>query len=297
MTSKPFFSVIIPTYNRAAFIKQSVLSVLTQNYEQYEVIVVDDGSQDNTKEIVSRINSKKVRYIYQNNNERAVARNRGVQESTGDYITFLDSDDILYSDYFKKASALIIRNNNPPFAHLGYEIINSSGCVLSRINSRKGSLNNLLIEGNSLSCIGICIRKDIATLHPFKEDRRIIGSEDYELWMRLASRYPMIYSNEVTAALIQHESRSVLGFESRQLIERVELTVKYILEDEMFNRVFYSSRNRLVAHRYLYLSLHLVMSNRQKLGLWYWRKAVVTYPKVLFHRKTFGILSNIIFHK
>ncbi len=218
MIGKLFFSVIIPTYNRAAFIKQSILSVLNQDYELYEVIVVDDGSQDNTKEIVSRIDSERVRYVYQNNNERAVARNRGVQESTGDYVTFLDSDDMLYPNYLKVASALITHNDSPPFAHLGYEIIDSSSHVLSRINSRKGNLNHLLIEGNSLSCIGVCIRKDIATLHPFNEDRRIIGSEDYELWMRLASRYPMIYSNEVTAALIQHDHRSVLGFKPRQLI-------------------------------------------------------------------------------
>lgn len=294
MNTNLSFSIIIPTYNRGSFIEKSILSVLNQNYEHFEIIIVDDGSQDNTSEIVRRIRSKKIRYIYQSNKERAVARNRGILEAIGDYVTFLDSDDILYSHHLQQAALIISNSFDPPFVHLGYEIKDSSGRILSRINNRKGNLN--LIEGNSLSCIGIFIRRDIAQQHLFNEDRRIIGSEDYELWMRLSARYSIVYSNEITAALIQHNARSVLSYKSDQLIERAMLTMKYIIEDEGFRQNFWQHRNRFIAHRYLYLALHLILESRIRLGIACWRKAVIKYPNVLFHRKTLGIFKNIILH-
>lgn len=296
MDDSPSFSVVIPTYNRGAFILDAIQSVLQQDYRAYEAIIVDDGSQDNTQELVSEVNSPKVKYIYQTNSERAVARNRGVLEAKNDYVTFLDSDDVLYSNYLQEAAKVITRYEMPPFVHLRYEIKNKKGHVFSRMDKRKGSLNQKLIEGNSLSCLGIFIRNDIAKLHPFNEDRRIIGSEDYELWMRLASLYPIVYSNEVVAALTQHEDRSVLNVVPEQLINRIELTIDYLIENEGFRVRFGKYQRKFVAHRYLYLSLHLVMSQHKKLGVSYWFKALVNRPQILFHRKTIGILKNLLRH-
>lgn len=94
----PFFSVIIPTYNRSNFIVATITSVLEQNFEDFEVLVIDDGSTDNTKEIIERIlqKDKRVKYFYKTNAERGAARNFGVQESNGKFLIFLDSDDLFY---------------------------------------------------------------------------------------------------------------------------------------------------------------------------------------------------------
>jgi len=86
-------SVIIPTYNRAETIKRSIMSALNQTYKDIEVLVVDDGSTDCTKEIVADIKDERLRYIYQDHVNGNVARNNGIQNAKGDYIAFLDSDD------------------------------------------------------------------------------------------------------------------------------------------------------------------------------------------------------------
>src|SRR5690349_3602213 len=89
----PKVSVIIPTYNRAQFIARAVDSVLEQTYKDFEIIVIDDGSSDNTQEILKAYEGK-IRYVYQQNKGISAARNRGIQEAKGEYIAFLDSDDV-----------------------------------------------------------------------------------------------------------------------------------------------------------------------------------------------------------
>lgn len=89
----PEVSVIIATYNRADLLPRAIQSVLDQTYQDFELIVVDDGSTDNTREVVESFEDGRIRYIWQENQERAVARNTGIAASNGQYITFLDSDD------------------------------------------------------------------------------------------------------------------------------------------------------------------------------------------------------------
>lgn len=101
-------SVIIPTYNYGRFIKEAIDSVLAQSFVDYEVIVIDDGSTDNTAKIVKMICKENVSYIYQNNKGASSARNRGIAESKGKYLLFLDADDSLNKDqllFFEKSSA------------------------------------------------------------------------------------------------------------------------------------------------------------------------------------------------
>jgi len=87
-------SVIIPAYNRANIVRETVDSVLRQTYAQFEVIVVDDGSTDNTREVLATYRDPRVRYFYKTNGGLSSARNFGLSAATGEYIAFLDSDDV-----------------------------------------------------------------------------------------------------------------------------------------------------------------------------------------------------------
>ena len=99
MENKILFSIIIPTYNRASLIKETINSVLLQDYPNFEIIIVDDGSTDDTENIVKSIEDSRINYHKKTNAERGAARNFGIKLAKGEYITFLDSDDILYVNH------------------------------------------------------------------------------------------------------------------------------------------------------------------------------------------------------
>lgn len=90
---KPFFSIIVPTYNRANTLRLPIDSIISQTYTNWELIIVDDGSTDNTKEIIDGYNDQRIRYVWQENQERSVARNHGIRLAKGEWLCFQDSDD------------------------------------------------------------------------------------------------------------------------------------------------------------------------------------------------------------
>src|SRR5690606_12236032 len=95
------FSIIVPTYNRVSFIRKTIVSVLHQSYQNFEIVIIDDGSTDNTEKVILSLQDLRIKYYKKENEERAVARNCGIEKATGDYVTFLDSDDILYPNHFE----------------------------------------------------------------------------------------------------------------------------------------------------------------------------------------------------
>ncbi len=107
MQANLFFSVVIPTYNRASFVGKTIQSLLAQTYSHFEIIVVDDGSTDDTEAVVRGIRSDKLTYHKKKNGERAAARNTGARLAKGDYVNFFDSDDLAYPVHLHTALDLI----------------------------------------------------------------------------------------------------------------------------------------------------------------------------------------------
>ncbi len=287
-----FFSIIIPTYNRSQKITTTIDSVLQQSNTHFEILIIDDGSTDNTEEVVKSIQDPRIRYFKKQNEERAIARNYGIERAKGDYITFLDSDDILYPNHFKEANKIINEKNSREWFHLAYEIRDEKGKMLRQENKRNDSINYSLITGNHLSCIGIFVRKDIMKENLFNEDPKIIGSEDYELWLRLASKYPLHYSNTITSCIIQHSDRSVISsFDDLKLVERMDRLIEIVEGNSIFNQTDFKI---FKAHRYAYLSLHLAMNKNRRLAFNYLKQAILLDSHLLVHRKTMGILKNLV---
>jgi glycosyltransferase involved in cell wall biosynthesis len=109
----PFFSIILPTYNRASFLSRSIGSVLIQDFQDWELLIIDDGSTDHTKEIVNSFNDQRIKYIYQENSERSAARNHGIKLATAEWICFLDSDDEYLQEHLKIFHKEIESNETP----------------------------------------------------------------------------------------------------------------------------------------------------------------------------------------
>lgn len=294
MTVYPIkFSVVIPSYNRAALIPKTIQSILDQTVQDFEIIVVDDGSKDNTEEVVKAIADPRISYYKKENGERGAARNYGAARSKGQYVTFIDSDDWMYPFYFEEAQKIIDAHNTPEIFHMSYEFVSPEGAVLDQKFHEK-DLNAQELKENIMGCIGVVVRNDIINTYRFSEDRRLSGTEDWLLWLRIGSRYPIYYSDRITAAALNHDERSVLNYKEEQLAIRGELLVKYLKEDEHFVKTNGKHLNRIAAHMYSYTAIHLALMKNRSRTVHYWLKAIKLNTAELFTRRSLAIMKRLI---
>jgi len=289
----PDFSVIIPTFNRADFVRSAVESVLQQTHINFEVLIVDDGSTDNTEEVVASICDSRVKYFKKVNGERAAARNFGVANAVGSYVTFLDSDDTLKTDHLMEAKKFREQNAEAIIFHLGYDVVRSDGTIIYPWKPLPDPVNQKLMEGNYLSCMGVFIRRDIADQNRFNEDRDLSGSEDYELWVRLAARYPIRTSPVSTACLVNHDERSVLQIDSDKLSKRISLVRQYLINDEKVKRVFGARLNVLFGFHFLYEALHNAMGGHRWCAIRALLRGIGQYPSVMFNYRFWVVLKKL----
>lgn len=197
MLSKESISVVIPTYNRANDLIKAVQSALNQTYPVTEIVVCDDGSTDNSKELISQLNNPLVKWIDCGKNGRpAIPRNRGIAESTGKWIAFLDSDDSWVPQKTEQQMTAI--------KQFGVKAV-CSNAVRIRKGEEKGayvvcdkaliSLQDLMIQ-NSVVCSSAMIEKQLLlSTSLFPTDRKLVA-EDYALWLRIATQTDFAFVNE-----------------------------------------------------------------------------------------------------
>ena len=293
MTHNPTFSLIIPTYNRADFILKTIESALAQDFSDYEIIVIDDGSTDQTETVVRNISNGKIKYFKKNNAERGAARNTGVQIANGKYITFLDSDDILFPNHFSTAFDFLTANKSPDVFHLAYQIINAEGAVIKKVNNLK-SINQDIISGNPLSCMGVFVRQDVMRENLFNEDRDLSGLEDWELWIRIAANHTILACNKITSAIIQHSQRSVMEANPDKLIRKGEKFIHYVLSDKNNQQVYGNALRKTSASAKTYVALHLAMSNAPKKMIWNFLKEGVSDDVGELFSKRFLVILKLM---
>lgn len=288
------FTLVIPTYNRAEFIVKTLQSIESQTYSNFEVIIVDDGGSDNTQAIVNDFNNPKFTYFRKANGERGAARNFGLKKANGSYVNFVDSDDLLYPNHLEEAQKMIKNYKRPEVFHLAYDIKDSDGRLMKEVTNFANPINDHLVYGNHLSCNGVFIRKDVAEIHHFNENRMLAASEDYELWLRLASRFPIWCSKEITSTVINHEARSVLTINKEKFLVRVNLLIDLVANNETFIKRYGNRRAQFYAAMQIYAALHLAMAGHKSESIVYLQKAIFSYPALLYDRRFFGVLKNLI---
>ncbi len=289
------FSIVIPTYNRATFIAETVQSLLSQTYTKFEIIVVDDGSTDNTEAVIKNIKDERVQYHKVKNGERGAARNYGAKIAKGEYINFFDSDDVAYPIHLDTAFKLVNNHNHPEIFHLGYNVVDNERKVVRAVNDLTGDVNlRLFTKGNVFSCNGVFMRKDIAMNHPFIEDRNLAGSEDAVLWMQLACHYKWICNNTITTSIIDHDSRSVVSMNKEKLIGRLNLFVNNVITYPPFVAKFSSYSKYIRTEAYTYAALHLAMAGYTKDALLYLFKMYGNDISTFATRRNLACIKRII---
>jgi glycosyltransferase involved in cell wall biosynthesis len=212
----PFFSIIIPLYNKKKFIEATLNSVLCQTFIDFEIIVINDGSTDESEAIVLGFNDKRIQLYNQKNQGAAVARNLGIEKAKYDYIAFLDADDLWMENHLETLSTLIHDFPNMGIYASRYQLIFKVG--KNSIPKFKGissdfygivpdyfdaSLNFAVTTSSSIAVPKYIFEKT----GNFKS--KISSGQDSDMWIRIASKYPVAISNKVTASYLHYIENSL----------------------------------------------------------------------------------------
>lgn len=206
MDTSPLFSIVIPVYNKARYIRHTLDSVLAQTLPNFEIIVVDDGSTDKSREIVESIHSNKIRIIIQANSGVSAARNHGIRESQGKWIAFLDADDTLYPHALEEYAKMMTMFPNAKVLITSYDTSIKRFISREKYHYCKGFYQETLkyyAKGSFyLAWTGcICVNKDsLNQIGGFNEN--YTHGEDIDMWYRLVSNFTTVKS-EVTTAFYQ----------------------------------------------------------------------------------------------
>ncbi len=199
------FSVVIPLYNKACYVEKAVLSVLSQTFTEYELIIVNDGSKDNFKEVLERIDLKNTDYrlINQANAGVSSARNIGVQSSKYPYIAFLDADDWWEPTYLEEMSLLVKEYPEGGIYGSSYYLVKNENKRIAPIGLKpgfkSGEINYYQVYAETL-CMPLWTGAVVVPKECFLEQGGFnpvlkLG-EDLDLWVRIALKYPVVFINK-----------------------------------------------------------------------------------------------------
>jgi glycosyltransferase involved in cell wall biosynthesis len=207
----PLISIVIPTYNRADLIGKAIQSILDQTYNNWELIVVDNYSDDNTREVIDSFNDDRIVILSRpRTGSVAASRNLGVANSNGEWIAFLDSDDWWFPKKLEYASKRF--QKGPGLIYHDLQIVTADGRPLNRRKTRsrklKGALYlDLLLNGNDIALSSVVVKKEIfLKVNGMNESPSFFAVEDYDTWLRIAqitNRFE--YMNKTLGAYRLHD--------------------------------------------------------------------------------------------
>jgi len=253
VSNSPFFSVIIPTYNRPQLAVRAIESVLQQEYQDFEILLIDDGSDDDYSKVVEKYKLDK-RFIYhkQNNAHLSAARNKGIQLAKGKWICFLDDDDYYLNNHLNVLKVCIDHNSK----------------------DRKDveySLTYVITVNN------VCLHKSILEEYKFDESLRI--AEDYNMWVRILCKYTLFEAQEHTTVYFQ-SSQTMSSFNLSSTIKYLTSYLKTFSIEQVENGVSFKTRKRIIS-KYVEWYFNLLIQEKEKLNYFILKKVICSYPSIM----------------
>jgi glycosyltransferase involved in cell wall biosynthesis len=256
--SNPVVSVIIPTYNQANLLQKALESVINQAFQDWEAIVIDNYSDDNTQQVVESRGDSRIKYIrFRNNGIIAASRNLGIAHSTGEYIAFLDSDDLWYPS---KLSTCLFQFSQGADSVCHGMWIRKDGKLWKKFIPQQPKCDfydTLLFEGNStITTSTVVLKRDcLLKFGAFCEDQEIVTAEDYDLWLRLLKNniswkvvpqilgeYTMHSSNSSNNIRRQMKSEETVFLRELKEIKSVSLMKKFRMKKRLMMIAFRAGR-------------------------------------------------------
>ncbi|NJO30494.1 MAG: glycosyltransferase [Richelia sp. SL_2_1] len=301
--TKPVISVIIPAYNAAKTIQETVMSVLNQTFSNLELIVINDGSQDSTLEVLSSIKDSRLQVFFYENAGISMARNRGIERASGEFISFLDADDIWTPDKLEAQLTALEKNPQAGVAYSWVDYIDEYGNFFhpgNHITINGSAYEKMLVQNILENGSNPLIRREALTeVGGF--DSSLTLAEDWDMWLRLSERYDFVTVPSVQI-LYRISSRSastnIVKMENSclKLIEKsfknAPASLQYLKKNTLSTLYHYltfkslesplSRKNGIIAMGYFWN----VIKNDSS-TIWQWQ----TMSKALFKISTVLILS------
>jgi glycosyltransferase involved in cell wall biosynthesis len=260
-----FFSVVIPTFNRANLIVPTIRSVQAQSFTDYEIIIIDDGSTDDTKDVVTDLNVPELRYIKTTNLERGCARNNGLRLATGEFVVFLDSDDLFEKNHLQVLFKAIKANPSCNFFASKYQFLTSTGLIKSSDvqNLQEGYYSYIdLLKGNFLAC-NFCVRRINSKMKSFEEKKNFSIMEDWMFLMENLRHDRLYLVNEFTVLLRDHQDRS-MNSDNQRVIDRKLIATQWIEEHVTLSQ---KEKRVMWAYSFYFCAIHAYLDHKRMQGV------------------------------
>jgi glycosyltransferase involved in cell wall biosynthesis len=262
----PEVSVIMPAYNAARFIGEALQSVLQQTFQDFEIIVVDDGSTDDTARVVAGIGDPRIRYVYQENGGPSSARNHGLRLATGSFIAFLDADDVWEPAFLERMLSHLRTHPDLDGAYCGYRYMQADGTPLPEVVARvvpSQRLYEALLDGNFINMCSVVIRpRCFERIGGFDEALR--QAEDSDLWLRAARTFQIDGVPDVLVWYRQHSCNHTLNLQVK-LRSLQRLVEKHFGSDDTHADTW-SAEKRLAYAAYYRMRAVILLRSKDVLG-------------------------------
>jgi len=261
MSDTPLASIIIPVYNQAEYVAEAVRSALAQDWPNFEVLIIDDASTDNTPEVISAFAKDERISIFRNDRNLDCVRtfNRGISLSKGEYFGILAADDTWEPEFLEKCVNALERHHEAGFAYTRLNLIESQGRKRPRFKDRivhradhfGDEFSNIIRQLNPIPHHATVVRK-VCLEEVGLYDEELTTTHDWDLWLRLSRKFPVVFINEYLANYRVHETnvsklRSKTGDKANFIIR----TLDRVFEMENLPDVLLGERNEIYAHAWL----------------------------------------------
>lgn len=280
----PKVSVIITTYNSMAYLPQTVESVLRQTFTDFEVLLVDDGSSDSTLEWASGLVDPRVKLISQQNQGVCVARNTGIAHARGEYVSFLDSDDLWEPTKLEKQVRCLEDNPALGLVHTWLALIDEEGNLTGRVlaSNAEDDVWKQIVQKNSVACSSVLVRRCcFETVGDFDTDLRV--AEDWDMWIRIAERYQFGLIKEPLVRYRQRVNSKSKNYPSR--VQDFRIIIEKAFQSAPLE--FLPLRNQSYGHVYLCIAWKCLQGNQKdyKTAKYFRQQALSYYPQLRYSQE------------
>lgn len=225
MNNKPLVSIVIPCYNQGEFLGETLDSVLSQTYREWECIIVNDGSTDNTEAVARGYcdRDSRFKYIYQKNSGLSATRNKGIRSSSGKYVMPLDSDDKIGAEYVEKSVEILEKNPKMEIVYCNAELF---GVAKGKWNLPEYSLERILGE-NCIFCSALFRRETYDRTGGYKENMKY-GFEDWDFWLSIIEMCPDCMIHRMDEVMFYYRIRR------RSMLNSMDATRLYKMREQIW---------------------------------------------------------------